>query len=131
MKILDLVINLLSQHLLGRKQSFRRRKEVDVLLAVVGDELHERSSEGADSSRRWNQLLDVPPVQLDVVASAVTGMREAVPPPIASPPFFKPIGGTRLLENVSDVVNQECLRMLCKIFNHNIFHSENLQLTCS
>ena len=133
MKILDLVVNLLrlqlSQHLLGRKQSFRRRKEVDVLLAEVRDELHERSSEGADSRRRWNQLLDVPPVHLDthiIVASAVPGMREAVPPPIAGPPCFEPFGGTRLLENVADVVNQQCLRMLGKLLNHNIFHSQNL-----
>ena len=129
MKILDLVINRLSQLLPGRKQSLRRRKEVEVLIAEVRYELHERSSEGADSRRRWNQLLDVPPVHLDshiIVASAVPGMREAVPPPIAGPPCFEPFCGTRLLENVADVVNQQCLRMLGKLLNHNIFHSEHL-----
>ena len=31
-----------------------------------------------------------------------------------------------MLENDADVVNQQCLRMLAKLLNQNIFHSENL-----
>ena len=49
-------------------------------------------------------------------------------PPIAGPPCFEPFGGTlfNVLENVADVVNQQCLRMLGKLLNQNIFHSEHL-----
>ena len=53
-------------------------------------------------------------------------MREAVPPLIAGPLCLEPFGGTRLLENVADIGNQQSLRMLGKILYHNIFHSENL-----
>ena len=100
-----------------------------MLVAEVRDELHESSSEGAESRRRWQELLDVAPVHLDThiaVASAITGMSEAVPPPIAGPPCLEPFGGTRLLENVTDIGNQQGLRMVGKVLNHNIFNSENL-----
>ena len=92
-------------------------------------ELHESSSEGAEGGRRREKFLDVAPVHLDThiaVASAVLGMGEAVPPPIAGPPRLEPFGGTRLLENVTDVGNQQGLRMVGKVLNHNIFNSENL-----
>ena len=75
-------------------------------VAEVSDELHESSSEGAKSGRRWQQLLDVAPVHLDThiaVASAISGMCEAVPPPIAGPPCLEPFGGTRLLENIREL----------------------------
>ena len=100
-----------------------------MLVAEVSDELHESSSEGAESRRRWQELLDVAPVHLDThiaVASAITGMRKAVPPPIAGPPCLEPFGGTRLLENVTDIGNQQGLRMVGKVLNHYIFNSENL-----
>ena len=100
-----------------------------MLVAEVRDELNESSSEGAESRRRWQELLDVAPVHLDThiaVASAITGMSEAVPPPIAGPPCLEPFGGTRLLENVTDIGNQQDLRMVGKVLNHNIFNSENL-----
>ena len=100
-----------------------------MLVAEVRDELHENSSEGAESRRRWQELLDVAPVHLDThiaVASAITGMSEAVPPPIAGPPCLEPFGGTRLLENVTDIGNQQGLRMVGKVLNHYIFNSENL-----
>ena len=100
-----------------------------MLVAEVRDELHESSCEGAEGRRRWETRLDVAPVHLDThiaVASAVPGMREAVPPPIAGPPCLEPFGGTLLLENVADIGDQQCLRMMGKVLNHNIFHSENL-----
>ena len=31
-----------------------------------------------------------------------------------------------MLEHVADIGNQQCLRMLGKVLNHNIFHSENM-----
>ena len=88
-----------------------------MLVTEVSDELHESSSEGAENRRRWKQLLDIPPVHLDTyiaVASAVTGMCEAVPPSIAGPPCLEPFGGTRLLENVADIGNQQCLRTVVR-----------------
>ena len=100
-----------------------------MLVSEVSDELHESSSEGAEGGRRWKKLLDVAPVHLDThiaVASAVLGMGEAVPPPIAGPPCLEPFGGTRLLENGTDIGNQQGLRMVGKVLNHNIFNSENL-----
>ena len=85
--------------------------------------------EGAEGGRRREKFLDVAPVHLDTqiaVASAVLGMGEAVPPPIAGPPRLEPFGGTRLLENVADIGDQQCLRMNGKGQKHNIFHSEDL-----
>ena len=66
-----------------------------------------------------------------IVAYAVTGMCEAVPPPNDRPPCFEPIGGTRLLENLADImiiitIDEKCLRVLGKGQDHNIFHSDNL-----
>ena len=61
-----------------------------------------------------------------IVAYAVTGMCEAVPPPNDRPPCFEPIGGTRLLKNLADVFDQKCLRVLGNGQDHNIFHSDNL-----
>ena len=60
------------------------------------------------------------------VASAVPGMGEAVTPPITGPPCLEPFGGTRLFENVADIGDQQCLRVIGKGLNHNIFHSEDL-----
>ncbi len=61
-----------------------------------------------------------------VIAAAVASMYEAIPSPLAGPLRSEPIGGARLLQLVADEVDQECLCVLDKGKDCNIFHLEGL-----
>ena len=126
---LNTIVNALGQHALGRKKTFRWFQEVEELLAEVCNELHEGSSKRADGRGRRYQALDVAPVNFNphiIVAAAIASMREAVPSPLAGPPRLEPIGSARSLQLVADVVDQQCLGVLCKGKDSYIFGPEGL-----
>ena len=126
---LHTIVNVLGQNGLRWKTTVSWFQEVEVLLAEVCNKLHQGSSKRANGRGRRNQVLDIEPVNFNthiIVAAAIASMCKTVPSPLAGPPRLEPIGGARLLQLVPDVVDQQCLGVLCKGKDSYIFYPEGL-----